>query len=102
MACLTNLKVADKAQSFVSGLIIVDSTTKKEQALAESMELNNDLLGLLIGRFGVTVLVLSMACFSDPTGNRIIGIIGLVGVVVIVCCDIIKLLSIDFCRCLTK
>jgi len=82
--------------------VTVDQAAKKEQAQAERNELNDDLAGVILGLIGITLLILSTACFQDPTGNRVILFISLAGLTVVVACDIIRLLGLDFYRWMTK
>ena len=82
--------------------VTVDNAAKKEQARTERMELNDDLVGVVLGLVGIILFILSITCCSDPTGNRIIGIILLAGLTLASFCDIIRLIGLDFFRWIKK
>lgn len=57
--------------------IVLDWAAPREQRQVEHKEFKNDLLDIAIGGGGILLLILSAGYCADPTGNRIIGVIGI-------------------------
>ena len=82
--------------------VTVDHAAKAEQNKYEQQEVDSDLLWIIGLPLLIILSILSVACCSDPTGNRAIGIIGMAFFTIAFLCDLIQLLGLDFLRWMTK